>query len=262
MYNIRPLKQAEIDAPIGVAIMMGDMRTLVTGTIYIWVIEGEGERIVVDAGVEEPRGGFVHGFPVRGGGEKRLREALEGASIRPEDVDKLILTHLHYDHVAYATLFHNARIYVQKREWQSALNPPPHYRQIYDEKLILPLEDMDLCLLDHDEEIADGIRVVLLPGHTKGLQGVLVKTRKGNYLIAGDHFYSYINISPPKEPIELIDATGNKIKIPAINLPFAPPGLHIDLTEWYESCFKALNLTRRQNIIPSHDPLIEGRVFP
>lgn len=176
------------------------------------------------------------------------------ANLKPE-VDKLIITHLHFDHVANARLFHNARIYVQRREWGLVLNPPMHHRGVYERELILPLEDMDLCLVD-------GVKVVLLPGHTKGLQGVLVKTAKGDYLIAGDQFYSFVNISPPKQPMELVDAAGNKVQVPAVDMPFLPPGLHVDLTELYESCFKALSYVRRRNKLPGHDPLIEGNVFP
>ncbi|WP_202320298.1 N-acyl homoserine lactonase family protein [Archaeoglobus neptunius] len=262
MYRITPLKMAEISVPIGVVQMMGDMRALVTGPVFVWVIDGGDEKIVVDAGVEEAKNGLVHGFPGKGGGEKSLREALERANMKPEDVDKLIITHLHFDHVANAKLFHNARIYVQKREWESALNPPMHYRQTYDENMILPLEEMDLCLVCGDAEVAEGIRVVLLPGHTKGLQGVSVRTEKGDYLIAGDHFYTYFNFFPPKQQVEFTDAAGNKVQFPPATTPFVPPGLHVDLSEWYESCFKALSTVRKQNILPGHDPSLDGRSFP
>jgi len=199
---------------------------------------------------------------VRGCGEEGLRDALARTNLKPEEVDKLIITHLHFDHAANARLFHNARIYVQRKGWESALNPPIHHRRVYDKELIFLLEDMDLCLVDGDKEVADGIKVVLLPGHTKGLQGVLVKTAKGDYLIAGDHFYSFVNISPPRQPIELVDSMGGKVQIPAVDMPFLPPGLHVDLTEWYDSCFKALSYARRMNTLPGHEPLIDGSVFP
>jgi len=132
MYRIFPLKVAEISVPLGAVVMMGDMRVMTTGPVYVWVIDGGDEKIVVDSGVEEAKDGLFHGFPGKGGGERGLREALEKVNIKPEEVDKLIITHLHFDHVANAKLFTNARIYVQKREWESALNPPLHYRQIYD----------------------------------------------------------------------------------------------------------------------------------
>uniref|UniRef100_A0A7C3RAL5 N-acyl homoserine lactonase family protein n=1 Tax=Archaeoglobus fulgidus TaxID=2234 RepID=A0A7C3RAL5_ARCFL len=262
MYRIFPLKVAEISVPLGAVVMMGDMRVMTTGPVYVWVIDGGDEKIVVDSGVEEAKDGLFHGFPGKGGGERGLREALEKVNIKPEEVDKLIITHLHFDHVANAKLFTNARIYVQKREWESALNPPLHYRQIYDVSMLYPLEEMDLCLIKGDAEIDKGIKTLLLPGHTKGLQGVLVETEKGDYLIAGDHFYTYLQIFPPKQPIHFTDTAGITVEIPASSVPFLPPGLHVDLTEWYESCFKALRYVKRQKILPGHDPSLEGRVFP
>ncbi len=262
MYRIVPLKMAEITVPFGVVQMLGDMKSMITGPIYVWVIEGGDEKIVVDAGVEEPQNGFFHGFPGKGGGEKGLRDALAKVNLKPEEVDKLIITHLHFDHAANVKLFTNARIYVQKREWKSAMDPPLHYRQTYDSSMFLPLEDMDLCLVDGDVEIAEGVKVVLMPGHTKGLQGVAVETEKGTYLLASDHFYTYFNFYPPKQPVTMTDASGATLELPPSPLPFVPPGLHVDLSEWYDSCFKALSITKRANIIPGHDPSLEGRTFP
>ena len=262
MYTIRPLKQAEIVAPLGVTFMLGDMTKFLTAPVYVWYIECEDVRILVDAGIEEPENGLVHGFPVSGGGEKGLRAALGEAGVKPEDIDILILTHLHFDHVACASLFHNARIYIQKREWESAFNPPMHYRLTYDSKLFQPIENMDVCLVDGDTEVLKGIKLVMLPGHTKGLQGVAVETERGTYLVAGDHFYTYANLNPPKEPTEMEDLKGNRVQLQPIMLPFAPLGLHVDLSEWYDSCFKALSVAKRSNILPGHDPALLGKIFP
>ena len=262
MYRIKPLKQAEISAPLGVTVMLGDMTKFMTAPVYVWYIEGGDTKILVDAGIEEPTNGFVHGFPVSGGGESGLRKALEEVDVKPDEIDVLILTHLHFDHVACATLFHNARIYVQKKEWKSAFDPPMHYRLTYDPKLFQPLENMDLCLVNGDKEIAEGVKLVFLPGHTKGLQGVAVETEKGTYLIAGDHFYTYLNLNPPKQQVEIVDLKGNRVSIQPMQLPFAPLGLHVDLTEWYDSCFKALSVARRKNILPGHEPSLLGKIFP
>jgi len=258
MYAVSPLKQAVIRAGFSGLLMGADPRVTVAFPVYIWVIEGNGMKCVVDAGIEER----VPPLSVEGGGEKGLREALGKVNLQPEDIDTLIITHLHVDHVATAKLFHNARIFIQKREWDSAFNPPIPLRRGYDQKLFLPLEDMDLCLVDGDVEIAKGMKLVLLPGHSLGLQGVAVETTKGTYLIASDHFYLYINISPPKQPAELRDLDGNIIKIPPVETPFAPPGIQASLTEWYNSCFKALSVTKRSKILPGHEPSIIGKKFP
>ncbi len=262
-YRIRPLVQAQITAPLGVAIPLGDMRTFFTAPVYIWYIEGAKEKILVDAGVEAPGpDGLVHGFPIKGGGEKGLLEALSAVGVKPEDIDILILTHLHFDHIACATLFKNAKIYVQKREWKFAFDPIPTARAVYDRKLFEPLEKMDLIIVDGDYEVLEGIKLVLLPGHTKGLQGVAVSTEKGTALLASDHFYTYFNLNPATE--KATDLTGAEVKVtPRPDLPFMPPAIHVDLTEWFDSSWKALKTASKRDLIyPGHEPALANKILP
>ena len=262
-YKIIPLVQSRIAAPLGVPFYLGDMRTLVTSAVYIWHIAGGDEKIVVDAGMEAPgSNGLVHGFPAMGGGEIGTREALAKVGLKPEEVDTLILTHLHFDHVATVDLFHNARIIVQKKEWEFAHHPTPHMKGTYDQTALSKIENMDLVLVDGDTEIAKGIRVVTLPGHTKGLQGVAVDTEKGAYLLASDHFYTYFNIMPPRENVEFTDLAGTKLSLGPSPLPFLPIGLHVDLSDWFESSYKTLTITKRNMIIPGHEPSVVGKTFP
>lgn len=262
MYIIKPLKQGELTVPLSTPIGGCNPQTMITLPVYIWVLEHQEEVVVVDAGIE----GHVPPPPiaVRAGGEKMLRDALGKLKLKPENIGTLILTHLHPDHVGLAKLFHNARIYVQKREWDSAFNPPMTIRhtKVYDEELFLPLENMDLCLVDGDYEIIEGIKLILLPGHSAGMQGVAVRTKDGTYLIAGDQFDLYLNIFPPKHPTEIYDLAGNLINIPPIKSPFAPPGWIMNVVDWCNSCYKTLSITRRNKIIPGHDPSICGQIFP
>jgi glyoxylase-like metal-dependent hydrolase (beta-lactamase superfamily II) len=260
MYRIRPLKQAEIVSPLGVAQMLGDMKSFVIAPVFIWLIEGEDGKILVDTGVQRAVSGYVH-FSVRGGGEKGVERALASTQTKPREIDTVILTHLHFDHIAQTHLFHDARIYIQKREWESALNPPIHYRIFYDSDKIQKIEEMDVCLVRGDFKLCEGLELIFLPGHTLGLQGVKVGVRSGNYLIAGDHFYSRFNLNPPKRQVEVEGADGNKITIHPTTLPFLPPGLHVNLTDWFDSCFKALNVVRRKRILPGHDPSLVGKTF-
>ncbi|MCS7130632.1 MAG: N-acyl homoserine lactonase family protein [Archaeoglobaceae archaeon] len=250
MFQIKPLKQAEVKVPLGVVAMLADMRYIVSGPVYVWLISDGEKKILVDAGVKGNNSTE---------GVESLRNALSREKVKPEEIEILILTHLHFDHVSYAKLFENARIFVQREEWRSALNPPPHYRGIYIPELFLPLEDMDLCLVRGDKEIEEGISLISLPGHTKGSQGVLVEAESGKYLLSGDQFYSYINLFP-KRIRELRDEEGNKL-ILNLNIPFHPPGFHLDLSDWFESCFKAMSLVKKGRILPGHEPSLEGKEF-
>jgi len=261
-YKIYPLKVAEIVAPLGVLAMLGDMRTYTVAPVYVFYIEGGNKRILVDAGIPAPgAGGLVHGFPASGGGEDGVRNALKEVGTKPEEIDVLILTHLHFDHCATASLFQNARIVVQKREWETAFNPVPTARPVYEQTLFRDLEQMDLVLTDGDQEIAPGISTLLLPGHSQGMQGLAINTSQGTAVLAGDLAYCYYNLNPKLS--EYTDLAGNKITLtPRPDLPFAPPGIHIDLSQWFDSMWRMVAIaSQRDLIIPGHEPVLVGKII-
>lgn len=247
---IKPIVQARITAPLSTVFIFGDPEFKVSGPVYIWLIAEE--RTLVDTGVSEKAI-----YPVEGGGERSLIKALERENLRAEDIGRVIITHLHFDHSANVHLFHNAKIYVQKKEWKFAWNPLPIFRDLYVEEHLLNLESMDICLVDGDFEVSKNIKLVHLPGHTPGLQGVLVKNK---YLLASDHFYTYLNIYPPKNNIE-IERERKKAIIPAQKSPFLPIGLNTSLIDWFDSSYKAVRFVRKSSIIPGHEPDVEGKIF-
>lgn len=252
--QIKPMVQAKIRVPLNVVFFFGTSEYIASGPVYIWLIDAE-EKIVVDAGVAEDAI-----YPVEGGGEKGVINALAKEGMKPEDIETLVITHLHFDHCANVHLFHNARVYVQKREWEFAMNPLPVLRDLYVEKYLETIESMDLCLLRGDAKLSENIKLVTLPGHTPGLQGIVVKAKTGEYLMASDHFYTYMNIFPPRQKVEIENEHG-KALIPAQKSPFFPVGLYVSLQDWFESCYKAMNLVKKSRIIPGHDPSLEGRTF-
>ncbi|WP_018084603.1 N-acyl homoserine lactonase family protein [Desulfurispora thermophila] len=262
MYRIIPLQVAEIMAPLGVVAMFGDMQKLLVAPVFVFYLEGGDKKILVDAGVNAPdSSGTVHGFPIMGGGEQGLRQALAQVGVQPEEVDFLILTHLHFDHCAMLPLFRRARIVVQEKEWRTAHNPVPIARAVYERELFATLERMNLVLVNGDCEIAPGVKVLLLPGHTQGMQGVAVDTGQGRFVLAGDLLYSYYNLDPSLSSFK--DLRGNEIAVlPRPDLPFLPPAVHIDLSDWYASCWKAVaQAGGRERVIPGHDPAVAGKVF-
>jgi len=262
-YKIRPLQVASIGAIKGVVTHMIDPLTPLLAPVLVFYLEGGNERILVDAGIAAPGpDGLIHGFPVQGGGEEGIIKALADIGLRPDDIDVVILTHLHFDHCANVKLFKNARIIVNEIEWQSAFNPLPIFRGVYETNLILPLEQMNLILVGDGYEVAEGVQVVHVPGHTLGQQAVVVETEKGKMVICCDLAYSYINIYP--ETSEFKDLTGNTLKItPRPDLPFIPPGLHVNLTDWFQSMWKVLKIAgSREMLIPGHDGELLGKKLP
>jgi len=135
---------------------------------------------------------------------------LAKTGFRPEDVDTLVLTHLHFDHAGNFDAFPNARIYVQRREyerWQEVLAGIPdlsvgkqHWALSSMDAEVMQrfgaaVSDGRAVLLDGDTEIAPGVHCRLAADtHTFGSQWVEVETRSGPYVIAGDCVYWYANI--------------------------------------------------------------------
>ncbi|MFP4034169.1 MAG: N-acyl homoserine lactonase family protein [Desulfovermiculus sp.] len=261
-YKIHPLKVAEITAPLGVLTMMGDMQSYLVAPVLVFYLEGGSKKILVDAGIAAPGAeGLVHGFPVEGGGEQGLRQALETVGTSPEEIDVLVMTHLHFDHCGVVHLFENARIVVQKTEWETAFNPVPVARAVYEQSLFASLESMDLVLIDGEREIADGITTIMLPGHTQGMQGLYVRTKAGTIVLAGDLAYCNYNLNPRIS--HAVDLSGKEhALIPRPDLPFVPPGIHIDLSCWFESMWRAVSVAEnRDMVIPGHEPSLVGQIF-
>lgn len=101
--------------------------------------------------------------------------------LHPEDVDVVVHTHLHVDHVGWTGVFPNARYVVHEDDWSYFMSEPslderPHLRE-----KVLPLAEQ-FELVSGEAEIAPGIRVQPAPGHTPGHLIV----RAGGYAAIGD----------------------------------------------------------------------------
>jgi N-acyl homoserine lactone hydrolase len=169
-----------------------------------------------------------------------LQYELMRAGVDPDSIELVILTHLHNDHVGGAALFRNARFHVQELELKEAVWPVPFQRPIYETnqpgKVPAWVSILDrMIVADGDEDVLPGIRVLRLPGHTAGSQGVLVSTSDGPHLIAGDLIPLYENWPDDgSEPV--------------------PNGNHTDLRAYDESFRRIAAL--RAKVLPAHEPRI------
>jgi glyoxylase-like metal-dependent hydrolase (beta-lactamase superfamily II) len=106
-------------------------------------------------------------------------------SISPEQVTGVIFTHAHADHAMGALKigkdgrpelrFPNAKYYIQKREWQDAMNPNERTAATYlVDKLRLLEESGKLTLLNGDGELFPGVSVKVIGGHTPAMQAIII----------------------------------------------------------------------------------------
>ena len=114
-----------------------------------------------------------------------LNQALQSRNLGFEDIDTVILTHMHWDHCQNTDLFKTARILVHPRELDYARNPNRgdisaawYIADMMDKMKVEPVSDGDV--------IADGVSILDTPGHTKGHIGVVLEVGGEKVLVAGD----------------------------------------------------------------------------
>jgi glyoxylase-like metal-dependent hydrolase (beta-lactamase superfamily II) len=198
---------------------------------YIWYLEGSDRVILVDAGATAEM------FKARYGlGEhiQTLEQGLSRAGLKATDVDTVILTHLHWDHVALAAEFPRATFLVQKAEWEFAKNPPPSMAIAFDQKLF---KDLNVELVEGNREVIEGVDIMFTPGHTPGGQSVAVETPRGLAIITG-FCCTWDNFEPPSE----VGSHGVQV---------VSPSIHINVPEVYDSAMRIKELADR--IIPLHE---------
>ena len=114
-----------------------------------------------------------------------LRE-LERFGVSREQIDLVVNTHLHFDHCGGNTrlesgeivpTFPNATYLVQRQEYEDATHPSERTSSTYLSHNFSPLEEKGMLqLVDEDEEILPGIRLIYTPGHTAGHQSVKIES--------------------------------------------------------------------------------------
>ena len=199
---------------------------IIDAPIIAWYIETEAKKILVDTGGGDPALLKDPRFHPYNRGEQTLENALKKLGVSRDDIDIVIATHLHWDHCGENRFFPNAQVIVQEAELEAARNPFP-IQHGYVSELI---ENIDYTVISGDVEIAPGIKTILAPGHTYGMQGVLVEAEHDRYFIAGDSVCLFLALESD---------------------PWLIGGIYVDLKLCYETLEKIKNLSAY--ILPGHD---------
>lgn len=203
----------------------------ITKACYVWFIEGSSQNILVDTGSIAPN---YHKRNVPSAKDiQSLDEGLEKIGHHVDDIECVILTHLHPDHVALSSRFRNAKFFIQKKEYETGLNPHPSISWFYIREYF---DQLNKELLDGDVEIETGVSVMNTPGHSPGGQSVKVSTQIGNVIISGICGISE-NFHPPEST-----AHGKGV---------IPPGLYTNLFDVYDSLIRIKE--NSDVVIANHD---------
>jgi glyoxylase-like metal-dependent hydrolase (beta-lactamase superfamily II) len=206
---------------------------------FVWAIVGSDKTWVLDTGFSAA--------VAKKRGREHLRspaEGLKAIGVNPDRIEDVIVSHMHYDHVGNHDLFANARYHVQDREMQYVTGrcmchkPLRHSFECEDvQAMVGRLFDGRLRFHDGDEEIAPGLSVHFIGGHTMGLQSVRVFTRRGWVVLASDAAHLYANIEQVR-PYPIIYNLGQML-------------------EGYETLKRLASSPA--HIVPGHDPLVLKR---
>ena len=167
----------------------GEMRSL--------LVESDAGLILIDVGYGDKLDAKLRGILGLGDTTNRLVDDLASVGYAPEDVDTVLLTHLHGDHAGGSTrwdehqqpipTFPNARYVCQRIDLADASFPNERTRATYHADNWQPLLDRgQLDVVDGPQRLAGGVRTQIAPGHTAALQVVWVESSGESLLFLGD----------------------------------------------------------------------------
>lgn len=167
---------------------------------FTWVLSNGTKHILVDTGYEAEEA-KARGRPIL----RDPAKALEALDISSDQLETVVISHLHYDHAGGLNRYPQANFHIQEAEMSFATGPC-----MCDPDLQAPFSVEHVCdMVRHvyagrvvfhagDAEIAPGVTVHKIGGHSKGLQAVRVVTKDGPVCLASDAAHYYENFEDGK----------------------------------------------------------------
>jgi len=163
---------------------------------FVWLLKSRDNAVLIDTGfnhaMAEQRGRDWLRCPI---------DALRALGVNADDIEHVVLTHLHYDHAGNLDKLPRAQFHLQEAELGYAAGPCMlhdmlrHAYAVEDVvQVVRALYAKRLAFSTGDAELLPGIELKLIGGHTKGLQAVRVHTQRGWVMLASDASHYYENL--------------------------------------------------------------------
>ena len=164
-----------------------------------YLIRSNGRNILVDTGLG-PRPAETPDVPW---GE--LLRDFEAKNVRVDDIDMVVMTHLHRDHVGwnlkkeggrYVPTFPKARYWMSRKDWDACHQPdvqPTRFPNAPD--CVWPLQDLGLIeFMEGEHTITPELTAVPTPGHTPGHVSIMVTSKGERALVLGDAAHNPVQL--------------------------------------------------------------------
>lgn len=199
MYGVVPKVLWERASP-------ADERNRIRMSTNCLLVETAASLVLIDTGIGDKNDAKFRSMFGMGDDDQRLPESIRERGFALEQVEHVLLTHLHFDHCGWNTrikgdrivpTFPNATYWIERGELEHARNPTLRDRASYDERNWDALFEAGLVrVFDTEAEPIPGVRAVKTPGHNADMCIVLIESAgsKAVYwadLVPTTHHLSY-----------------------------------------------------------------------
>jgi glyoxylase-like metal-dependent hydrolase (beta-lactamase superfamily II) len=209
---------------------------------FIWLVRNQERLVLVDTGFNAEVAARRKRTLVR-----EPRDGLALLGVKAEDVREIIITHMHNDHVGTFFDFPNATFHIQEEEMSFVTGRHMRnqfFRRSFEIEHVVGMVRMvfkdRVVFHQGDDDIAPGVSVHHIGGHTPGLQSVRVHTQRGWVVLASDasHYYEHME---------------KRRCFPAV--------FHAgQVLDGYDKLFRLAETPK--HVVPGHDPLVMKRYPP
>jgi len=215
---------------------------------FAFLLERDGHYTLVDTGMADTARADKYHHP--GSWQDpglAIHEQIETLGISCEQIELIVLTHMHWDHVYNIEKFQGARVVANETEYRFALEPIPLYHKSYEHPSLgirAPWDGMKIETVSGETQIAPGIVVFETPGHSPGHMSVEVDTKNGKYILCGDSAFRLDNFKP----------------VPEIGYTITPPARYADIV----TCWRSIELQKNRcksmdKLLLTHDMTLINR---